>query len=182
MSTFEWNKIAGAILVALLVIKVIDIAGNAMPHAKTPAKHAYPIEGVAQKQPAGGEPQQARKAEAEVPAIGPLLAKASTEAGQKAARKCATCHSFDKGGPNKVGPALWGVVGSDIAEGSFAYSSALKGLDGNWDFEKLNKFLHDPKGFAPGTKMTFAGVKSDKERADVIAYLRGLADNPVPLP
>jgi cytochrome c len=182
MSTFEWNKIAGSILLALLVIKVIDIAGDAMPYAKAPAKHAYPIEGVAQTQPAGGEAKEARKAAPEVPAIGPLLAKASVDDGAKSARKCAICHSFDKGGPNKVGPALWGVLGSDIAEGSFAYSSALKGLEGNWDFEKLNRFLHDPKGFAPGTKMAFAGVKNDAERAALIAYLRTLADNPVPLP
>jgi cytochrome c len=167
---------------ALLVIKVIDIAGDAMPHAKAPAKHAYPIEGVAQTQPAGGEAKEAKKAAPEVPAIGPLLAKASVDDGAKSARKCAICHSFDKGGPNKVGPALWGVVGGDIAQGSFAYSPTLKGLDGNWDFEKLNKFLHDPKGFAPGTKMAFAGVKNDAERAALIAYLRSRADNPVPLP
>jgi len=181
MSTFEWNKIAGAILVALLVIKVIDIAGNAMPHAKTPAKHAYPIEGVAQKQPAGGEAKEARK-EAEVAAIGPLLAKASAEAGKKAAGKCATCHSFDKGGPNKVGPALWGVIGHKMGEGSFSFSDAMKKKGVTIDYETLNHFLYDPKKFVPGTKMAFAGVKNDKERADIIAYLRTLSDNPAPLP
>ncbi|MGE0650613.1 MAG: cytochrome c family protein [Alphaproteobacteria bacterium] len=181
MSTFEWNKIAGAILVALLVIKVIDIAGNAMPHAKTPAKHAYPIEGVAQAQPAGSEAKEAKK-EAEVAAIGPLLAKASAEAGQKAARKCAVCHSFDKGGPNKVGPALWGVIGHKMGEGSFNFSDAMKKKGVPLDYETLNRFLHDPKKFVPGTKMAFAGVKNDKERADIIAYMRTLSDNPPPLP
>jgi cytochrome c len=179
MSAFEWNKVIGAILVALLVVKVVDIAGNALIHPKEPAKHAYPVAGIAPAKPSGGE---AKKAEVQLAAIGPMLAKASVEEGAKAARKCAVCHSFDKGGPNKVGPALWGVVGHDVAAGSFSFSTALKGVGGKWDFEKLNKFIHDPRGFAPGTKMAFAGIKNDAERAAVIAYLRSLSDSPVPLP
>ena len=113
----------------------------------------------------------------------PQTGKASVEEGAKAARKCAVCHSFDKGGPNKVGPHLWGIVGGDVASSAgFSYSAALKGVGGKWDFEHLNKFLHNPKGTAPGTKMAFAGIKNDAERAAVIAYLRSLSDSPVPLP
>lgn len=180
MSAFEWNKVIGAILVALLVVKVVDIAGNALIHPKELAKHAYPVAGIEPAKPSGGE---TKKAEVQLAAIGPMLAKASVEEGAKAARKCAVCHSFDKGGPNKVGPHLWGIVGGDVASSAgFSYSAALKGVGGKWDFEHLNKFLHNPKGTVPGTKMAFAGIKNDAERAAVIAYLRSLSDSPVPLP
>jgi cytochrome c len=111
-------------------------------------------------------------------------AAASVENGEKAAKKCAACHSFDPGGANKVGPGLWDVVNRPIAshEG-FAYSPALteKSAD-KWDYDHLNNFLTSPKGYAPGTKMSFAGISKEAERADVIAYLRSLAENPAPLP
>lgn len=179
MSAFEWNKVIGAILVALLVIKVVDIAGDAMLHAKVPEKHAYPVAGLAPAQPSGGE---AKKVEVQLAAIGPMLAKASAEQGAQVAKKCTVCHSFDKGGANKVGPALWGIVGKDIAAGSFSFSAALKGVKGKWDFETLNKWLHDPKSVAAGNRMAFAGIKNDAERAALIAYLRAQSDSPVPLP
>jgi cytochrome c len=179
MSAFEWNKVIGAILVALLVIKVVDISGNALLHAKTPAKHAYPVAGITPAKP--GAATVMKKA-VQPAAVGPMLATADAAAGAKSARKCAICHSFKKGGPNKVGPALWGVVGKQIASAKYSYSSTFKGLKGNWDYETLSKFLANPRGFAPGTKMAFAGLKKDAERASVIAYMRTLADNPVPLP
>ncbi|MFM2129370.1 MAG: hypothetical protein RL477_916 [Pseudomonadota bacterium] len=180
MSAFEWNKVIGAILAALLVIKVVDIAGDAMLHAKVPEKHAYPVAGVAPAQPSGGE---AKKAAVQLAAIGPMLGKASAEQGAQAARsKCGVCHTFDKGGANKVGPALWGVIGRDIASGSFTFSAALKGVKGKWDFEMLNKWLHDPKSVAAGNRMAFAGIKNDAERAALIAYMRAQSDSPVPLP
>jgi cytochrome c len=178
MSAFEWNKVIGAILVALLVIKVADISGNALLHAKVPGKHAYPVAGITPAKPGTAAPKEA----VQLAAIGPMLAKADVASGAKSARKCAICHTFTKGGANKVGPALWGVVGQKIASAKFSYSSAFKGLKGNWDYEALNKFLANPRGFAPGTKMAFAGLKKDAERAAVIAYMRAQADNPVPLP
>ncbi len=180
MSAFEWNKVIGAILAALLVIKVVDIAGDALLHAKVPEKNAYPVAGIAPAQPSGAP--AAKKAEVQIAAIGPMLAKASADQGAQVARKCTVCHSFDKGGPNKVGPALWGTIGHDIAGGSFSYSAALKAVKGKWDYETLNKWLYDPKAFAPGNRMAFAGVKNDAERAALIAYMRSRADNPVPLP
>ncbi len=115
--------------------------------------------------------------------IGPLLAQADPSAGERAARKCVTCHSFDQGGPNKIGPHLWDVVGRDIAAvEDFAYSPALGGMEGVWDYEALDHFIENPRDFAPGTKMAFAGVRQPQERAEIIAYMRTRAENPPPLP
>ncbi len=113
-----------------------------------------------------------------------MLASADADAGQKVAKKCGACHSFDQGGPNKVGPNLWNVVERPIAsvEG-FGYSDDLKGLSGeSWTFEHLSAFIAKPKDFAPGTKMTFAGVKKPEDRANLLGYLRSLSDSPAPLP
>lgn len=184
MSSMEFNRIAGAVLFTLTVIKVADIAGDATGHVTPLAKPAYVIGGDAQ---AGGEAkpegdtQTAKAAEGPAP-IGPLLASASADKGKSVARKCATCHDFSKGGKDKLGPALWGIVGSKVGEGSFRYSDALKKLGGNWDYSALNKFLANPKGYAPGNKMAFAGIKNDGDRAALILYLRSLSDSPVPLP
>src|ERR1700692_1828086 len=112
-----------------------------------------------------------------------LLQTASVEKGAAAAKKCAACHTFEKGGPNRVGPNLFGIVERARAtEAGFNYSAAMKGKGGKWTYDDLNKFIANPKGFVPGTAMGFAGIPKDSERADVIAYLRSLSDNPVPLP
>jgi cytochrome c len=104
-------------------------------------------------------------------------------AGEKVARKCAACHNFEKGGANKIGPHLWGVLGRQIASvPDFNYSNALKSKEGTWDYDKLNAFLTNPREWAPGTRMTFVGLKKPEDRAAVILYLRSLSDNPEPLP
>lgn len=111
------------------------------------------------------------------------LASATVDKGQSAAKKCTSCHSFEKGGPNKVGPHLWGVVDRQKAhESGFEYSAALKEKGGTWTYDDLDHFLANPKGYVAGTKMAFAGIASPTERADVIVYLRSLADTPHPLP
>lgn len=184
MSSMEFNRIAGAVLFTLTVIKVADIAGDATGHVTPLAKPAYVIGGDAQAaadEKSQGEAQSAKAAEGPPP-IAPLLASASADKGKSVARKCSICHDFSKDGKAKLGPALWGVVGSDIAQGSFSFSDALKKLKGKWDYSALNKFLANPKGFAPGTKMVFAGIKNDSDRAALILYLRSLSENPVPLP
>ena len=112
-----------------------------------------------------------------------LLKAADPAAGQKVAAKCKACHDFSKGGPNKVGPNLWDIVGAKHAHAAgFNYSDAIKGLSGDWTYENLDKFLAAPKGYAPGTKMAFPGLKKPEERAALIAYLRTLSDSPKPLP
>ena len=112
-----------------------------------------------------------------------LLAAADAGAGKKVFKKCKACHSADKSGAHKVGPNLWDVVGRAKAGAQgYKFSGVLAGLGGTWTFEDLDAFLAKPKAFAPGTKMTFNGVKKAADRAAVIAYLRSLSDSPKPLP
>ncbi len=177
--SMELNKIFGAVLLAGLIAMLSGFASEVLVHPKKSEKNAYAV-----AVPQGAAVAEKGAAAAAGPAaIGPLLASADAAAGQGVAKACAACHSFDKGGANKVGPNLFGVVGGPKGHAAgFGYSDALVKTGGSWSFDELNKFLHDPKAYAPGTKMTFAGLKKDAERANVIAYLRSLSDSPVPLP
>lgn len=145
---------------------------------------AYPLIAVEEAEPAG-EPAAAA-VEPEAPGaigIAVLLADADSGAGQKVSKKCAACHSFDKDGRNKVGPNLWDIVGRAVAGGEgYKYSGALADLGGEWSYDRLDAFLAKPKEFAAGTKMSFSGIGRADDRANLIAYLRGLSDNPKPLP
>jgi cytochrome c len=136
--------------------------------------------GAAEDQAESEAPQTAA---AQGAGIDGLMAQADPTAGEAAARKCVACHSFEAGGPNKIGPVLHNVVGRDVAsvEG-FSYSGALQEKEGVWDYQALDAFLSNPREWAPGTKMAFAGVKKDEERADLIAYLRTVTEEPPPLP
>jgi len=112
-----------------------------------------------------------------------LLSKASAENGANLVKKCAVCHDFTKGGPNRVGPNLWGIVGNKTAHrDDFSYSKALLEKKSTWTYENLFHMIHKPAEFIPGTKMNFIGFKKPEDVADVIEYLRTLSDNPVPLP
>ena len=179
MDSFELNKILGAILGTCLVLLAVHIASGAIFEPQKPAKPGYVIE-VKQEQPAneGG----GAAAAAHVP-IETLLANASTERGTQVAKQCLTCHNFGKGQGNKIGPNLYGVVGRKVAsEAGFNYSPQLKAMGGTWTFEALDKWLLNPRADVPGTMMTFAGIGSEKQRADVIAYLNSNSDKPEPLP
>jgi cytochrome c len=184
-SSLEFNKALAAVLTAGIVASGAGVVSRMIYHPQIPEENAYKIDMAAVEQ-AGGE---AAEEQEQAASISQLLAAASANveqavaSGQTVAKKCAACHTFEEGGPNKIGPDLWGVVGRDIASvPDFSYSDALSEKEGTWDYEKLNEFLTSPRTWAPGTKMTFAGLDKPEDRADVILYLRSLSDSPAPLP
>ena len=181
MDSFTFNKVAGAVLASLLLmaslrtgIEIFYPKGTANLSKGTIKVTSAPVE----EQAAATAP-----AEKQDPPVESLLASANPSAGETAMKACAVCHSWTKGGGNKIGPNLYGVVGRDIGkEPGFSYSSAVASKGGKWTFDDLYQWIKNPKAFIPGDKMAFAGVKDPQERANIIAYLDKQSDNPLPLP
>lgn len=181
MNSFEINKIAGAIFVAGIAALGISLTVNALydsgsgGHGEEP-KRGYQIE-VA-------ETEGAVEVKEDIPVnIAAFFADASLEKGKALSKACVACHSFDKGGANKVGPNLYGIVGAPTANKSdYSYSNALASFGGEWNYQELSQFLEKPKKYVPGTKMAYAGMKKPEQRAAILLYLRSLSDAPLPLP
>tara|TARA_A100001015_G_scaffold273906_1_gene329793 strand:+ start:2730 stop:3308 length:579 start_codon:yes stop_codon:yes gene_type:complete len=179
MDNLKTNKIlAGFLLAGLLAMGSGKIAEILIPNQKI-EENAYPVE---IKQAADSGKSSTPVNEGPEPILA-LLASADIEAGIKVAKKCTACHEFDVDGKNKTGPMLWNIVnaGKGMKDG-FKYSDALVGMGGAWDYDALNAFLYKPKAYIKGTKMNFVGLKKPSDRANMIAYLRSLADTPVVLP
>src|SRR3984957_1087243 len=164
----ESNKKYAAILVAGILAMLSIIASGMLVQPTELTKQAYPIEGV------GEAPAAAAAKPAEIEPVSPLLAKADPDHGATIARQCMACHNFAKGGPNMVGPNLWGVLGGPHDhKADYSYSDAMEKQKGStWDYEAVNQFIAHPGVDIPGTKMGFAGLKKAQDRADVIAWLR----------
>ena len=178
MDSFELNKVLGAILGTCLVLLALNIAANAVFSVHPPAKPGYDIAVTEQPGP-GAKPAPA---EQEIP-IATRLTSADVGRGETSAKKCAACHTFDKGGRNLVGPNLWGIIGRPMASvAGFNYSAAMKNHKGTWTFEELDKYLKTPQAMVPGTNMTFAGIARANERADLLAFLNSKSDSPQLLP
>jgi cytochrome c len=170
----RFNTIAGWVLFAGIVALGSSIVAGESFHSERPEHMGYPIEGVVQEGEGG--------AEAEKP-IAFYLASADPAAGEQVFKKCTACHNADQGGANALGPNLWDVLGEPVGKGKgFPFSSALSGVGGTWNWDNMSEWLKSPKKFAPGTKMTFAGLSNPQDRANVIAFLNTHSDSPLPLP
>ena len=180
MDSFELNKLIGAFLAIVFVVFSVSLVSDSIFSTHAPETPGYAIE-VAEADSGAAAPVEAG------PSIIELLQTADAEAGKAAFRPCAACHTTEQGGANRVGPNLWGVIGRPVAshEG-FSYSSGMRefsqGGSVKWDYAHISEFLKSPRNYVSGTSMAFAGIRNPQQEANLIAYLRTLSDNPLPLP
>jgi cytochrome c len=180
MDSFEWNKIAGAVLATVMFVVVVKFAADAIFETPPPAKPGYVVEGVKEETTTTAS---AAPVEEALPDFGTVLPAADIAAGQKISVRCQQCHDLSKGGPDKTGPNLWGVIGRNRASRpGFSYSSGMNADHSPWTFDKFFKFIKDPQLYVPGTRMSFAGLSSAKDRINLLAWLRTQSDNPLPIP
>ena len=179
MDSFELNKIVAAILMVALLIIGISKISDVIFHVDKPEKPGYVVE-VEQVETASITKEATTEDKVDIAA---LMAMGDTASGEKIFKKCAACHSINKGGKNNIGPALYNVVGRKIGGvANYKYSKALVAYGKEWSFEELNGFLIKPAKWIKGTKMAYAGLRKETDRASVIKYLNQNSDNPLPLP
>ena len=180
MDSFELNKIIAAVLLVALLMIGIDKISDVIFYVEKPETPGYAIE--VEKVAASTAQISSNTKEEKIDMIA-LMALGDLATGEKVFKKCAACHSIAKGGKNNIGPALYNVVGRKIGSVSdYKYSKALSGYGKEWTFEELNGYLIKPAKWIKGTKMAFAGLRKEKDRASVIMYLNQNSDSPVPLP
>ena len=173
------NKIVASIILAVILVLGINKISDIIYYVKKPEKSAYQVASVSTSTTTETTSESQSTGSGDIMA---LLASASTSDGKKVFKKCAACHSISKGGGNKIGPALWGVLGRQAgAISDYKYSKAMVAYGKSWSFEEMAGFLTKPKDWIKGTKMSFAGLKKASERAAVIIYLNKNTDNPLPL-
>jgi len=174
------NKIIASIVLAIILILGINKIADAIFHVDKPKRSTYQVAAVTTVASAGTSETNTGNSESEN--IMTLFALTSADDGAKVFKKCVACHSINKGGSNKIGPALWGVLGKQTGSVSdYKYSKEMAAYGKPWSFEEMNGFLTKPKDWIKGTKMSFAGLKNIKERAAVILYMNKNTDNPLPL-
>ena len=179
MDSFEINKIVAAILLVALLIIGISKVSSIIFFVEKPKTPGYSVE----VEQVSSNISSASEVKEEIVDIAALMALGDVASGEKIFKKCAACHSIVKGGKNRIGPALYNVVGRDVAAiGDYKYSKALEAYEKSWSFEELNGYLIKPAKWIKGTKMAFAGLRKEKDRASVIKYLNQNSDNPLPLP
>jgi cytochrome c len=171
VSSFEWNKIIASVLTAMIIAMVSGILAGQLVRPKELAKPVFVVAGAEQTAAAPAE-----QAAAGPQPIEPLLAKADPKKGEQLVKVCVQCHTFNKGGPNKIGPNLWGITEENMAAvAGYQFSAAMQAHKSEkWDPDKLNQWLWKPQSLIKGTKMTFAGMPKAEDRADVISYLETL--------
>jgi len=173
------TKIIVSIVIALILILGINKITNVIYYVEKPEKSAYQIDSVSEE--VSSSTAEASSSDVDSGNIMALFASTSSEEGAKIFKKCAACHSVAQGGANKIGPALWGVLGRKAGSVSgYKYSKAMAAYGKSWTIEEMNGFLIKPKDWIKGTKMSFAGIKNAKERAAVILYMNKNTDNPLP--
>ena len=180
MDSFELNKIIGAILLVALLVIGIGKVSNLVFKINKPEKSNYKVELDVESAEIKGDEEPVQR---EIVDIAALLSTGDLAHGEKVFKKCSACHSIKSGGGNKIGPALYNVVGRKVGVlDDYKYSKALAEYEKNWSFEELNGFLLKPKDWIKGTKMAYAGLRKEKDRASVILYLNKYSDSPLPLP
>jgi len=185
MDSWEFNKIAAAVLSALLIIfggkEIITVWQYNKSKEYAAVGYKLPVEVSAA--PSGQKESGKKDKGLDFAAVAGLMAASTADAGQSVFKKCSACHTPTNGGKNGVGPNLWNIINREIGTvDGFKYSNPMASVGGNWGYEELAQFLHKPKQWLKGTKMAFAGLKREQDIADVLVYLRSLSDSPVALP